>query len=97
MRTTPALHPPLDDLQPCQLPPTPPAGDVVMSLLRHHVPLSLLVDLVLPGAPCSAEVMVREEEPGAWVHELVARRAAHDLRARSPRPTGDFAERRGRC
>jgi hypothetical protein len=31
-----------------------------MSLLAHHVPLSLLLDLAAPGGPCSTEIFRRE-------------------------------------
>jgi hypothetical protein len=75
----------------------PLPNDVVMTLLRHHVPLSLLVDLVLPAAPCSAELLVREEEPGAWVREIATRRAGWAARAAAPHPRGDFADGVTRC
>jgi hypothetical protein len=39
-----------------------------MSLLAHHVPLSLLLDLVAPDGPGSAEIFRRE--PPATVTRL---------------------------
>jgi hypothetical protein len=42
---------------------TQPQDDVIMTLLEHHVPLSLLLDLSGPQEPGSAEIMATEGEP----------------------------------
>jgi hypothetical protein len=51
---------PPDDL----LSPTDRLRDeLVMTMLGHHVPLSLLVDLTEPGEPESAQIFAEEGEP----------------------------------
>jgi hypothetical protein len=49
---------------------TRPQDDVVMDLLEHHVPLSLLLDLSGPQEPGSAEILAEEGEPETrwWEH-----------------------------
>jgi hypothetical protein len=37
--------------------------DVVMTMLEHHVPLALLVDLTEPGEPESARILEAEGAP----------------------------------
>ena len=37
--------------------------DVVMSMLEHHVPLALVMDLTDPAGPGSAEIFATEGEP----------------------------------
>ncbi|RJK97146.1 hypothetical protein [Vallicoccus soli] len=42
-------------------------GDPVMSLLAHHVPLTLLLDLCLADGPASREILDAEGVPAdAW-------------------------------
>jgi hypothetical protein len=44
--------------------PTSADGDdVVMTMLEHHVPLALVMDLTDRGGPGSAEIFAREGEP----------------------------------
>jgi hypothetical protein len=40
-----------------------PDDDLVMTMLEHHVPLSLLVDLTEPGDPESARILADEGAP----------------------------------
>jgi hypothetical protein len=42
-----------------------PQDDVIMTLLEHHVPLSLLLDLSGPQEPESAEILAEEGAPEA--------------------------------
>jgi hypothetical protein len=48
----------------------PDDDDVVMTMLEHHVPLALLVDLTDPGDPESAEIFAEEGAPDVrwWEH-----------------------------
>jgi len=40
-----------------------PDDDLVMTMLEHHVPLALLVDLTDPGDPESARILAAEGGP----------------------------------
>jgi len=40
-----------------------PDDDVVMTMLEHHVPLALLVDLTDPSGPESAQIFAEEGAP----------------------------------
>lgn len=46
-----------------------PVDDEVMSLLHEHVPLSLIMDLVEPSGPDSADILRTEGEPESqwWI------------------------------
>jgi hypothetical protein len=48
---------------------TRPQDEVIMNLLEHHVPLSLLMDLTGPELPESAEILAEEGAPDTrwWV------------------------------
>ena len=50
--------------------------DPVMALLEHHLPLSLIMDLVMPAGPRSGELLA-EEPPAdlAWLDGLDAPRS----------------------
>ena len=44
-----------------------PEGEQVMDLLAEHVPLALLVDLITPECPASADILRAEGRPDdAW-------------------------------
>jgi hypothetical protein len=47
-----------------------------MTLLERHVPLSLLLDLALPGAPPSLEILTLEGGPEEAGWEPVRRASA---------------------
>jgi hypothetical protein len=46
------------------------ADDAGMSLLRAGVPLSLLIDLVRPDGPDSADLFLHETKPDSVWHRL---------------------------
>jgi hypothetical protein len=48
----------------------PDDDDVVMTMLEHHVPLALLVDLTDSGDPGSAQIFAEEGAPDVawWEH-----------------------------
>ena len=48
----------------------PDDDELVMTMLEHHVPLALLVDLTDPGGPASAQIFAEEGEPDTrwWEH-----------------------------
>ena len=58
------------ETEPTMSGPTPgaePEGEQVMDLLAGHVPLALLVDLITPEGPASADILRTEGMPDdAW-------------------------------
>ncbi len=48
-------------------PPLP--QDPVMGMLGAHLPLSLIMDLVMPGGPHSRELLVGEPGDASWLDE----------------------------
>ncbi len=46
-------------------PPTPP--DPVMDMLGAHLPLSLIMDLVMPAGPHSRDLLVAEPGDTSWL------------------------------
>ena len=49
----------------------PEPQDPVMGLLGAHLPLSLIMDLVMPAGPHSRELLTAEPaEDGSWLDDL---------------------------
>jgi hypothetical protein len=77
-----------------------PPQELVMTLLRHHVPITLLADLLDPAGPGSREIYNAEAVADDVRRELAATaagdaaaRAAAEAAARSP----DFAANEAAC
>jgi hypothetical protein len=55
---------------PAQLPRPRSAADPVMGLLGASLPLSLIMDLVMPAGPHSRELLTTEPTDDAWLDDL---------------------------
>ncbi len=49
--------------------PEPAQDDPVMGLLGAHLPLSLIMDLVMPAGPHSRDLLVAEPADTSWVDD----------------------------
>lgn len=64
-----------------------PEGEQVMDLLAGHVPLALLVDLITPEGPASADILRTEGMPDdAWWEPEGDAPDADDAGTRAPDP-----------